>query len=265
MLDYCVKLTVGQLDRFLRWRCALDLIEMGLFPNAQEISESMACLSAIERHLAHITRLSDTSTTCVVIGDGSTPRTAALLAMRSKWRVLSVDPALQGLFDDDQDPEPSQASLPREQRHKSMQKQLLQARQQRREQREALRQVKRLELHACGIEQVLVSLPAHKHLVLILPHAHVIPDVALSSTLISPGQPLPTISVVQLPCCKFIKHDRVCGLTPDLEYTDMSIATSRRLVRVWQDIGAVAASCRAYQTSESPRRPPFRQDFQRVK
>jgi len=259
-----MQLSLKHVDRFLRWRCSLDLIEMGLFPDAQEITESMACLSAVESHLADITRLSDTSTTCIVVGDGSTPRTAALLAMRSKWRVLSVDPALQGLFDDELDPEPAQASLPREQRHKAMQKQLLMARQRRREQREALRKVKRLELHACGIEQVLVSLDAHKHLVLILPHAHVIPDIALNSTLISPGSPMPSISIVQLPCCKFIKHDKVCGLAPDLEYTDMSIATSRRVVRVWRDIGPAATSSHAFQTSKSAWTAPYRQDFKRM-
>ena len=32
------------------------------------------------------------------MGDGRTPRTAALLAMRTRWTVLSVDPALEGLL-----------------------------------------------------------------------------------------------------------------------------------------------------------------------
>jgi hypothetical protein len=35
------------IDTFLRWECGRTLLGMNLFPNMQEISESMACLAAV--------------------------------------------------------------------------------------------------------------------------------------------------------------------------------------------------------------------------
>ena len=90
------------LDSFLRWECGRTLLGMNLFPNAQEITESMACLAAITEALGEGCT-AETDAIAVVIGDGRTPRTAALLAMRTKWQVVSIDPALDGL----QPPEPS--------------------------------------------------------------------------------------------------------------------------------------------------------------
>ena len=86
-----------------------------------------------------------------------------------------------------------------------------------------------------------------KHVVIILPHAHVVPTAALAAISLaavsahaSPptakpngshdrdlgrgqgqdqGQDRqPTISVVQLPCCKFTKHDTMFGARADFEY-----------------------------------------------
>jgi hypothetical protein len=45
------------LDQFLRWTCSLDLLEMGLFPNAQEVTESMACVAAVEVLVFYSTNL----------------------------------------------------------------------------------------------------------------------------------------------------------------------------------------------------------------
>ena len=41
--------------------------------------------------------MKDPTVLCIVVGDGRTPRTAALLAMRTRWSVVSIDPALHGL------------------------------------------------------------------------------------------------------------------------------------------------------------------------
>jgi hypothetical protein len=43
-----IAMKLKHLDQFLRWTCGLDLLEMGLFPNAQEVTESMACVAAVE-------------------------------------------------------------------------------------------------------------------------------------------------------------------------------------------------------------------------
>ena len=38
-------------NEFLRWGCVLDLMEMKLFPNAKEISESVAMYRCVRKHV----------------------------------------------------------------------------------------------------------------------------------------------------------------------------------------------------------------------
>lgn len=85
--------TTRYVDQFLRLRCREELAENELFPNAKELTESFAAADAA----LHRTGVNPRSTevTAIVVGDGSTPRTAATLALRSNWHVVSVDPALR--------------------------------------------------------------------------------------------------------------------------------------------------------------------------
>jgi hypothetical protein len=87
------------INEFLRLKCAPELIEWKLFPNAKEITESIGCYNAVlhyivekESELNVPIKLNDPTINLVSVGDGSTPRTAALFAMRSNWRCYSVDP-----------------------------------------------------------------------------------------------------------------------------------------------------------------------------
>ena len=62
----------------------------------KELTESMACFNAIRNYLLLNKGPfdpKDEGVTALVIGDGSTPRTGALLALRTSWQVTSVDPA----------------------------------------------------------------------------------------------------------------------------------------------------------------------------
>ena len=77
------------LDQFVGLTCAGDLLNLKLFPNAKEITESMAAYAALRKRLE--ARLSE-PLSVLVVGDGSTPRTGALIAFRSRWNVTSVDP-----------------------------------------------------------------------------------------------------------------------------------------------------------------------------
>lgn len=81
-------------DEFVNLRCAPDLLSYGLFPNAKEITESMAAFHAWRKYFRFLDPGDPDISVCVV-GDGSTPRTAALFAMRTAWQVWSVDPALR--------------------------------------------------------------------------------------------------------------------------------------------------------------------------
>ena len=155
----------------------------------------------------------------VVIGDGRTPRTAALLSMRTKWHVISIDPALHGL----EPPPPSDhatrehleavdvastsdveyASLPKELRHPRLktQEQTDRAKSKRAKMREGLGTLERLTIMPLKVQDSTVclssgsstdppdgaaaygscspSLSPHGHVIIVLPHAHVTPDDAL--------------------------------------------------------------------------------------
>ena len=86
------KPTTRYFDQFLSLRCAVDLITHGLFPNAKEITESLAAVRAVFLH-SRLDR-KDSGIQVVCVGDGGTPRTAAALAFRTEWRCHSVDPLL---------------------------------------------------------------------------------------------------------------------------------------------------------------------------
>jgi hypothetical protein len=51
----------------------------------------------VREHLGTFLDATNTDVVVVVVGDGRTPRTAALFAMRTKWQIISIDPALEGL------------------------------------------------------------------------------------------------------------------------------------------------------------------------
>jgi len=87
------KPSLRYVDAFIRLKCAPDLLLMNLFPNTKEITESMAAYDAVRKYCPDYT-LGDPGVTVAVIGDGASPRTGAIFAYRSKWRVLSIDPQL---------------------------------------------------------------------------------------------------------------------------------------------------------------------------
>ncbi|CAK0838251.1 unnamed protein product [Prorocentrum cordatum] len=253
-----LRMKLKYLDLFLRWDCGSDLLQMGLFPNAKEVTESMACVTAIDKILA--LRFSDAATLCIVVGDGSLPRTAALIAMKTKWRrVLSIDPDLAGL------PVASCQGVPRvaaknkvwannhsqrlehhaafDARRAKMHSRLVR-----------IGEIRRLELVPRLVQDVVVDLEdgSESQVVLVLPHAHVVPEVALSrlrlgGQLLSQGN-LPTVSVIQLPCCTFVRCNRIWGQAPDAEYTDECICSDDRMtprtVRVWKNVTPAGIACK---------------------
>lgn len=81
------------LDEFVKLRCSPDLLALGVFPNAKEITESMAAYHTVRQHLRDY-HSDDPHVSVFVIGDGNTPRTAALFAFRTRWTCYSIDPRL---------------------------------------------------------------------------------------------------------------------------------------------------------------------------
>lgn len=86
--------TMRYLDEFIGINCAPDLVALKVFPNSKEVTESFAAFRAVAKGLCydHTVELSDPETLVICVGDGSTPRTAATFAFRSRWTAWSVDP-----------------------------------------------------------------------------------------------------------------------------------------------------------------------------
>lgn len=81
-------------DELVKTKCGADLLALGFFPNAKEVTESFAAYSAVRRFLWQDFRPNDPNVTLIAVGDGTWPRTAATFAFRSAWNCISVDPGL---------------------------------------------------------------------------------------------------------------------------------------------------------------------------
>jgi hypothetical protein len=76
------------MDELVRLGCAPELLSMKLFPDSKEITESMAMFNAV-RQLEGFEQEGEEVDGIVCVGDGMSPRTAALFAFRTKgWTVF---------------------------------------------------------------------------------------------------------------------------------------------------------------------------------
>jgi len=85
------------INEFVKLKCASDLLALKLFPNAKEITESMAAFNAVRSHISRqcSAAFADDTIALVSVGDGHTPRTAAMFAFRTAWHCYSIDPLLR--------------------------------------------------------------------------------------------------------------------------------------------------------------------------
>ena len=74
--------------------CLPDLMEHKIYPNAKELTESMAAYD-VARNKVPVFDLGDPEVTMIAVADGRSPRTAAMFAFRTAWQCASVDPNLK--------------------------------------------------------------------------------------------------------------------------------------------------------------------------
>jgi len=86
--------SVRYFTEFMQLDCAPGLLEHKLFPDAKELSESFGAFNAWRVNLSKTFRADDEDVTLISVGDGQTPRTAALFAYRTKWQCIAVDPEM---------------------------------------------------------------------------------------------------------------------------------------------------------------------------
>ncbi|ETP30518.1 hypothetical protein F442_20509 [Phytophthora nicotianae P10297] len=179
--------------------CAPALLQHGLFPDAKEVTESMALFNAVRRYIepknkGESLKESGKHDGIVVVGDGNTPRTAAMFAFRMRgWKCYSVDPAME------------KGSSERS---------------------KGWADVSNLVTVRNKIENVRISL---RRAIVVLVHAHVTLDQALSAV-----QAEQVCGVVTLPCCNWYGQQEILfGRGPDLVYDDFSVLSDHREIRLW--------------------------------
>ncbi|CAH0488266.1 unnamed protein product [Peronospora farinosa] len=179
--------------------CASALLEHGLFPDAKEITESMAMFNAVRRYIEPRNKETSQETNgkhdgIVVVGDGNTPRTGAMFAFRMRgWTSYSVDPAMENGTS---------------------------------ERSKGWTDVSNLVVMRNKIEDVRITL---RRAIVVLVHAHVTLEQALSAV-----QAEQICGVVTLPCCNWYgQQELLFGRGPDLVYDDFSVLSDHREIRLW--------------------------------
>lgn len=194
---------LAYIDRFLRMDSAPLLLSVKLFPRhalLKEITESVAMLDTLLRHFGSILRdrsVSPENTLCVVIGDGVTPRTGALLAcLLPSCEVVSLDPMM-------------------------------------REEWQRQTTFRRLTVLRTTIEGWLSSsaaFPSRKHVFLLGVHSHAKPRAFIERSL--EAWPGANIYFVTIPCC--VDHDLGPEHRLIESSTNLDILSPMRQVLVYQ-------------------------------
>ena len=83
------------IHQFFNLSVAPKLLEIKLFPDAKEFTESMGAFKAVKNYIMNENINQKSKVKLVVVGDGTTPRTAGLFAVMTRWDCYSIDPALK--------------------------------------------------------------------------------------------------------------------------------------------------------------------------
>lgn len=144
----------------------------------------------------------------IAVGDGCTPRTAALFAFRTQWNCISVDPAMR----------PG-----------------------------SWHTISNLSTIQARIQNVSIPVTSQQRVIVIMWHAHVSIRDALSCLTIdgskcddnnvkSSAAMRAQVALVSCACCNYDEHQKEMpdGSLPDVEFEDISVPSLMRTVRVWK-------------------------------
>lgn len=219
------------LDAFIGSDCGAPLLMYRMFPNAKEITESWAMFAAT-RHLGDPFRWDNPEVRVVSVADGTTPRTAAMFAFRTRWEAHSIDPLL----------EPKPYAIDRLVQHRARVEDV------------RLGDDLQNEDRQCDDRQ-----SDYRPLVIVACHSHAPLDLALRSLRGAPR------AVIAMPCCfpqtipvrsEPASHtksqrsgssqdaeellsdvDRLAdGVPPDHEYDDPYVWSPRNRIKIWRDV-----------------------------
>ncbi|CAJ1936329.1 unnamed protein product [Cylindrotheca closterium] len=203
------------LDQVFSLKCFSDLVTLGVFQSAKDISESMAAIQAAIKHGLPVSPSQNEKKKkikCLCIGDGSTPRTAVLACYWKQWSCVSIDPALHEEWTG-----------------------------------ETPKGVRNL-IGFGGTLEEFMSLPpgeddsSYDHLVLLCVHSHARLMGPCSIQNIRNRYPsIPHTTLVSLPCCPKFRSHRDVGRPPDIFYDDDCVFPACRKVEIWNFSNVAAA------------------------
>eukprot|EP00928_Gymnodinium_smaydae_P082689 TRINITY_DN65997_c0_g1_i1.p1 TRINITY_DN65997_c0_g1~~TRINITY_DN65997_c0_g1_i1.p1 ORF type:complete len:546 (+),score=25.77 TRINITY_DN65997_c0_g1_i1:51-1640(+) len=210
-------------SRLLELDCGPDLLSKNLWPDAKEMSESFACTEAFFTFIApKIPPISfengvQPGSRCVlVVGDGSTPRTAALFAYQLKSRgywCYSIDP--QMMLDDGSAVKDCVAGTTPPRSVCSHQLGT------------AYKNIDNLLVHRGPIEELYVNA---EQVVVVLMHAH----VSMTQVTNSISAACKHVTVIACPCCNYATvQSAFQGRAADHSGHDWGIWSDKRHVSVW--------------------------------
>ncbi len=175
-------------------RSGADMLMLGVYPNAKEITESYAMLNAVRNKLRADPK--DPSITLVSVGDGKSPRTAALFAFRTKWQCVSIDPGLDQSIEET-------TGLPKYQFWEN--------------------KIERLTCIPSPVERVNIS---RDRVIIVATHSH----ASLREILVHVKGKVR--SLIAMPCCVPYEHNE----TPCVSYRDAGVWSPRNEIKVWRTI-----------------------------
>ena len=184
-------------DKLFGLDCFKEIVACGAFTTAKDVSESMAALQAASHH----GNIQDAKNVlCLSIGDGSTPRSAVLVAFLKGWRSISIDPALKP------------------------------------EWKGSHETVRGLLGFSGTLEEFMETSTTehtHDHVVLLCVHSHArfVQSATVSKIRARYGNT--PMTIVSLPCCAKFRHVADIGRPPDIKYDDDCVFSACRTVEVW--------------------------------
>ena len=216
------------IDAVWNMKCFKKLIELDVFPDAKDISESMGALRActLYSHLdtneikktttsskkkknLHRSRWKQPNVWCICIGDGSTPRTATLISFLTDWNIISIDPGLKPEF---------VGKMPKG--------------------------IHRLECFdkkfedwvniastTCDNKEIKKNQCQYLYIICVHSHHRFVGDARFDKVRNIFGNC--KTCLVNLPCCNRYRPTKDIGRTPDLTFEDPAIFSAMRKIEVW--------------------------------
>lgn len=213
------------IDKLFGLDCFPDIVACGAFTTAKDVSESMAALQAATFHgtLRNSKNAQPQNVLCLSIGDGSTPRSAVLVAFLKKglWRSVSIDPALKPEWNGDH------ASIRGLTGFCGTLEEFVAATQ--------------MTSHRVATDNRPVQ-PDHIVLLCVHSHARFVGSASVSSIRALYGGDTVPMTIVSLPCCAKFRHVGDIGRPPDVQYDDDCVFSACRTVEVWNfpaEVGSV--------------------------